>query len=126
MTNGPELTAGFAELIGMRLREPGHVSLVLGPVHLNSIGRMLGPVGLTMVDYAMAGLMLDSLAPGEAAATVSITTNFIAGAASGEVHCRAAIDRRATNIAALSARVEHEDGRLLITALGTFAARPAG
>jgi acyl-coenzyme A thioesterase PaaI-like protein len=126
MTPSQELTAGFAELLGMRLREPGHVSLILGPMHLNSIGRMLGPVGLAMIDYAMAGLMLDSLAPGEAAATVNITTNFVAGADTGEVHCRAAIDRRATNTAALSARVEHEDGRLLITALGTFAVRPAG
>jgi uncharacterized protein (TIGR00369 family) len=123
MRSDQQLTREFADLLGLHLHEPGLVSLTLAPMHLNSIGIMLGPVGFAMVDYAMAGLMLHSLAPDEAAATLNIATNFVAGASTGKVYCRATTDRRARTTASLSARIEHEDGRLLVTAIGTFAIR---
>jgi acyl-coenzyme A thioesterase PaaI-like protein len=56
----------------------------------------------------------------ERIATISISINYLQTATEGEVVCRTTLDRRNRSVGALSSQVTHEDGRLLVTAIGTY------
>jgi uncharacterized protein (TIGR00369 family) len=110
----------FAKGLGLRF-EADAVRLAIRPDLINDGGMFLGPVSFALVDYAMTAELLRAKAAQERIATTHIAINFLASASAGEVTCRATLDRRARRVAFLSARVEHEDGRVLATAIGTFA-----
>jgi acyl-coenzyme A thioesterase PaaI-like protein len=114
----------FAEFIGLRREAPGVTSLTITPSLLNGAGLLVGPVGFALIDYSMASALWEHRNDGEMIATINIALNFIQGAAAGEIRCVSRLDRRNRFVAALSSEVRHEDGRLLITALGSFAIRP--
>jgi uncharacterized protein (TIGR00369 family) len=126
--SGPHDDDDLARFIGLRLTAAGEARLTVRPELVNSIGKLLGPVAFALVDYAMGSVVWDGLEPGRAAATVNIAINFLDSADAGEVVCTAAVDRRGARLASTSAQVRHgDDGRLLMTAVGTFAAtRPSG
>jgi acyl-CoA thioesterase len=113
----------FAEFIGLRRDGPGVTRLKVRPELLNGAGLLLGPVGFALVDYSMASALWEHRNPGELIATINVSLNFIQSVSEGEIICRSTLDRRNRHAAALSSRVHHEDGRLLITAVGSFAIR---
>ena len=47
--------------------------------------------------------------------------NHIRTATEGEIVCRTVLDRRNRTTAVLRSEVHHEDGRLLVTAIGSYA-----
>ena len=52
-------------------------------------------------------------------------TNYIQTATEGEIVCRTVLDRRNRTTAALRSQVHHEDGRMLVTAIGSYTIFPA-
>lgn len=118
---GPRAGGPYADHLGLRWTGPSEARLTIRPDLVNDIGRLLGPVGFALVDYAMGAAVWNELDDGETAATVNVALNFLDTATEGEVVCRARLDRRTRRAAATSAEVHHEDGRLLITAIGGFA-----
>ena len=111
----------FAAFLGLRWDGPDTVRLTIRPELLNSAGRLLGPVGFALVDYGMAAALYETTGPGESMATTGISINYVATATEGDVICRARLDHRGRRAAFLSSEVRHEGGRLLATAIGTFA-----
>jgi len=111
----------FADSIGLKRDGPGVARLTIKPSLLNGGGLLLGPVGFALIDFSMASALWSHRNPGERIATISISLNFIQSAHDGEVTCESQLDRRNRHTAALTSRVCHEDGRLLMTALGSFA-----
>jgi len=114
----------FADFIGLRRDGPGVTRLTVTPHLVNGAGLLLGPVGFALVDYSMASALWEHRNPGELIATINVSLNFLQSAADGEIVCHSTLDRRNRYAAALSSQVHHEDGRLLITAVGSFAIRP--
>ncbi len=113
----------FADLIGLRREAPGITSLTITPALLNGAGLLVGPVGFALIDYSMASALWQHRNEGEMIATINIALNFIQSASDGEIRCLSRLDRRNRFAAALTSEVRHEDGRLLITAVGSFAIR---
>jgi acyl-CoA thioesterase len=111
----------FSSFLGLRWEDSSTIRLTIRPELLNSVGRLLGPVGFALVDYAMASALYGTLEVGESMATTNISINFLTSADSGDVVCRTRVDRRGRRAAFLSASLEHESGRVLATAIGTFA-----
>jgi uncharacterized protein (TIGR00369 family) len=112
----------FAEFLGLRWDGADAVRLTIRPPLLNSVGRLLGPVGFALVDYSMAAALWETTAAGESIATTNISINFVATAREGDVVCRSSIDHRGRRAAFLRSELRHEEsGRLLATAIGTFA-----
>jgi uncharacterized protein (TIGR00369 family) len=114
----------FAEFIGLRRVAPGVTTLTVGPKLLNGGGLLLGPVGFALVDFSMASALWEQRKPNERIATINVSINFIQSADEGDLVCHARVDRRNRNTAALTGEVVDNSGRLLITAVGSFAIRP--
>jgi uncharacterized protein (TIGR00369 family) len=124
---GPHEAEPFARWAGLRLGPTGTVAVTLRPELINSVGLMLGPVAFALVDYAMSDVVWATLDRDlTAAVTVSATINYLDSCAEGVVTCTAQLDRRGGRVAGTSARVHAPDGRLLATALGTFAIVTSG
>lgn len=117
----PFETDPFSAFLGLRWEDSSTIRLTIRPELLNSVGRLLGPVGFAMVDYGMASALFGTLQDGESMATTNISINFLASADSGDVVCRTRVDRRGRRAGFLSSSLEHESGRVLATAIGTFA-----
>jgi acyl-coenzyme A thioesterase PaaI-like protein len=60
----------------------------------------------------------------ERIATISISINYIQTATEGELVCRTLLDRRNRSNAVMRSEVSHEDGRLLVTAIGSYTIFP--
>jgi uncharacterized protein (TIGR00369 family) len=119
--SGPSDAESYARYLGLRLTAPGEARLAVRPELVNPVGRLLGPVGFALVDYAMADVVWRGLEPGRVAVTVSVGINFLAGCDEGEVIALARLDRRGGSMAFAAADVRDGDGRLLVTATGAFA-----
>jgi uncharacterized protein (TIGR00369 family) len=110
----------LGNFIGLRHTGPGVAKLTIRPDLVNGGGMLIGPVGFALVDYTMGSLLWSQCDENEWIATINIAVNYIQSAAEGEVECRTALDRRNRHIAVMRSQVHHEDGRLLITAVGSF------
>jgi uncharacterized protein (TIGR00369 family) len=119
--NGPQDDDPYARHLGLQITAPGVVRLTVRAELVNSVGTLLGPVGFAVVDYAMGNIVWSGLEEGKLAVTVNVAINYLAGCNGGQVTCTAQLDRRGRRVAATSARVESDTGRLLMTAVGTFA-----
>ena len=109
--------AGF---FGFRFEGPGVISLTIRPELINLAGILSGAVSYAMVDYAMGSALWAQRNEDEGIATLSISVNYLQTAIEGDIVCRATVDRRNRTAATLRATVESEDGRLLLTAIGSF------
>ncbi len=78
-----------------------------------------------MVDYAMGSALWSERSGDERIATINVAINYIQTAREGELVCTAHVDRRNDRIAVLRAEVAHEDGRLIATAVGSYAIFPS-
>jgi acyl-CoA thioesterase len=122
---GPRGGCAFAEFLGLRWDAPDAVRLSIRPELVNDVGRLLGPVVFSLADYGMGAVVWEGLNDDEVCATVNVAINFVDSAAEGDVVCRSRVDRRTRRAAATSCEIRHADGRLLATAIGSFAVIPA-
>jgi uncharacterized protein (TIGR00369 family) len=122
----PEPTGidGFSNWLGIRWDSHDRVRLTIRDELINPAGLLSGPVAYAMLDYCMGSTLWKSRQKGERIATIGISINYVQTAREGDVLCKCTLDRRNDRIAVLSGRVEHEDGRLLATAIGSFAIFP--
>jgi uncharacterized protein (TIGR00369 family) len=124
-TEGPGAFDGVTSFIGMRWEDPQTVRLEIRPELINRGGLLSGVVTYALVDYCMGSTLWVQTSEQEHIATISISVNYIQTAVEGEIVCRTILDRRNRSTAVLSSQVHHEDGRLLVTAIGSYAIFPA-
>ena len=108
----------------MRWVAHDRVRLTIRPELINGAGLLSGPVAYAMVDYSMGSTLWQERSEDEAVATIGISINYVQTARSGDVVCETRLDRRNDRVAVLRSEVRHEDGRLLATAIGSFAIFP--
>jgi acyl-coenzyme A thioesterase PaaI-like protein len=122
---GPRALDGITRFIGMRWDDPETVRLQIRPELINRGGLLSGVVTYAMVDYCMGSTLWAHTTPEERIATISISINYIQTATEGEIVCRTVLDRRNRRIGILRSEISHEDGRLLVTAIGSYSIFPA-
>jgi acyl-coenzyme A thioesterase PaaI-like protein len=112
---------GVSGFMGIRWEDPQTVRLTIRPDLINAGGLLSGVVAYAMVDYCMGSTLWAQTAPEERIATISISINYVATATQGELVCRTTLDRRNRSNAVMKSEVRDEDGRLLVTAIGSYA-----
>lgn len=115
---------GVSRWLGIRWEAPDRVRLTIRDELINPAGLLSGPVAYAMIDYCMGSTLWGARESGERIATIGLSINYVQTARAGDVICTSTLDRRNDRIAVLSSRVEHESGRLLATAIGSFAIFP--
>jgi len=110
----------LTEFLGFRFEAPGIIRVTIGPKHINGAGILSGAVTYAMVDYAMGSALWAQRNEDEGIATLSISVNYLQTAIAGNIVCDAVVDRRNRTAATLRATVEADDGRLLLTAIGSY------
>jgi len=116
---------GITDFIGLRWDDPETVRLSIRPDLINRGGLLSGVVTFAMVDYCMGSTLWAQTTAEERIATISISVNYIQTAVEGEIVCRTSLDRRNRRTAVMRSEVHHEDGRLLVTAIGSYSIFPA-
>lgn len=124
-SGGPAALDGVTRFMGMRWDDPDTVRLAIRPELINSGGLLSGVVTYALVDYGMGAALWAHTTELEHIATINIALNYIETATEGEIVCRTSLDRRNRSTAVLRSEVFHEDGRLLVTAVGSYAIFPA-
>ena len=104
----------------MRWDDPQTVRLEIRPELMNNGGLLSGVVTYALVDYCMGSTLWAQTTEQERIATISIAINYIQTATEGEIVCRTILDRRNRTTAVMRSEVRHEDGRLLVTAIGSY------
>jgi uncharacterized protein (TIGR00369 family) len=112
---------GVSSFMGIRWEDPQTVRLQIRPELINAGGLLSGVVTYAMVDYCMGSTLWAQTTEEERIATISISINYIQTATEGEIVCRTELDRRNRSNAVMKSHVEAEDGRLLVTAIGSYA-----
>jgi acyl-coenzyme A thioesterase PaaI-like protein len=112
---------GVSGFMGLRWEDPETLRLTIRPDLINAGGLLSGVVTYAMVDYCMGSTLWAQTAREERIATISISINYIQTATEGELVCRTILDRRNRSNAVMRSEVRHEDGRLLVTAIGSYA-----
>ena len=121
----PGAVDGVTAFMGLRWESPETVRLEIRPDLINEGGLLSGVVTYALVDYCMGSTLWAQTSEEESIATVSISINYIQTATEGELVCRTVLDRRNRTTAVLRSEVQHEDGRLLVPAIGSYAIFPA-
>jgi uncharacterized protein (TIGR00369 family) len=121
---GPGAIDGVTDFMGMRWEDPQTVRLTIRPELINAGGLLSGVVTYALVDYCMGSTLWVQTSAEEAIATISISVNYIQTAVEGEIICRTTLDRRNRRTAVMRSEVRHEDGRLLVTAIGSYTIFP--
>jgi uncharacterized protein (TIGR00369 family) len=120
----PKAIDGLSGWLGLRWETAQRMRLTIRPELINPAGLLAGPVAYAMVDYSMGSTLWQELAEGERIATIGISINYVQTAREGDVICETRLDRRNDRVAIMQSEVRHEDGRLLATAIGSFAIFP--
>jgi uncharacterized protein (TIGR00369 family) len=110
--------------LGLRWDAAERVRVTIRPELINPAGLLAGPVAYAMVDYSMGSTLWQDLTEGERIATIGISINYVQTAREGDVICETTLDRRNDRVAIMRSEVRHEQGRLLATAIGSFAIFP--
>ena len=121
---GPRAMDGITAFIGMHWEDPQTVRLEIRPELINRGGLLSGVVTYALVDYCMGSTLLAQTTREERIATISISINYIQTATEGEIVCRSVLDRRNRTIGIMKSEVHHVDGRLLVTAVGSYSIFP--
>jgi uncharacterized protein (TIGR00369 family) len=122
--DGPRSLDGITSFIGMRWDDPQTVRLEIRPELINRGGLLSGVVSYALVDYCMGSTLWAQTTEDERIATISISVNYIQTATEGEIVCRTTLDRRNRRTAVMRSEVHHQDGRLLVTAIGSYSIFP--
>ena len=115
---------GVSRFFGLRWERADTVRLTIRPDLINAGGLLSGVAAYALVDYCMGSTLWTETTDDEAIATVNISINYVQTATEGEVVCTTTLDRRNRRLAVLSSKVHADDGRLLATAIGSFAIFP--
>ena len=121
---GPGSLDGVSGFMGMRWKDPQTVSLKIRPELINAGGLLSGVVTYALVDYCMGSTLWAQTTEQERIATINISINYVQTAVEGEIVCRTTLDRRNRRAAVMRSEVRHEDGRLLVTAIGSYTIFP--
>jgi uncharacterized protein (TIGR00369 family) len=121
----PGALDGVTRFIGMRWDDPQTVRLQIRPELINRGGLLSGVVTYALVDYCMGSTLWVQTTDEERIATINISINYLQTAIEGEIICRTVLDRRNRTIGIMKSEVRHEDGRLLVTATGSYSIFPA-
>jgi uncharacterized protein (TIGR00369 family) len=124
-SSGPRSFDGVTTFMGMRWEDPETVRLQIRPELINNGGLLSGVVTFALVDYCMGSTLWVQTTEDEHIATINISINYIQTAIEGEIVCRTMLDRRNRSSAVMRSEVRHEDGRLLVTAIGSYTIFPA-
>lgn len=116
---------GVSGFMGMRWDSADTVRLDIRPELINAGGLLSGVVTYALVDYCMGSTLWPHTNEQEHIATLNISINYIQTATAGEIVCKTELDRRNRTNAVMRSEVRHEDGRLLVTAIGSYAIFPA-
>jgi uncharacterized protein (TIGR00369 family) len=116
---------GVSRFMGMRWDSADTVRLAIRPELINAAGLLSGVVTYALVDYCMGSTLWPQTTEDEHIATLNISINYIQTATEGEIVCTTELDRRNRTNAVMRSEVRHEDGRLLVTAIGSYAIFPA-
>jgi acyl-coenzyme A thioesterase PaaI-like protein len=111
---------GVSGFMGLRWDDPQTVRLQIRPELINAGGLLSGVVTYAMVDYCMGSTLWVHTTAEERIATISISINYVQTAVEGELVCRSVLDRRNRTNAVMRSEISHEDGRLLVTAIGSY------
>jgi acyl-coenzyme A thioesterase PaaI-like protein len=117
---GPRSLDGITGFIGMRWEDAETVRVRIRPELINRGGLLSGVVTYAMVDYCMGSTLWVQTTEEERIATISISINYIQTATEGEIVCRTELDRRNRTIGILKSAIHADDGRLLVTAVGSY------
>ncbi|MFL5870230.1 MAG: PaaI family thioesterase [Solirubrobacterales bacterium] len=117
---------GLTRWLGLRWEAADTIRLTIRPELINPAGLLAGPVAYAMVDYSMGSVLWQARRSGERIATIGISINYVQTARDGDIVCRSTLDRRNDRVAILQSEVRHDDGRLLATAIASFAIFPRG
>jgi uncharacterized protein (TIGR00369 family) len=120
---GPRALDGVSAFMGLRWDDPQTVRMQIRPELINGGGLLSGVATYAMVDYSMGSTLWAQTTEEERIATISISINYIQTATEGEVICKTELDRRNRSIGILKSTVHAEDGRLLVTAIGSYSIR---
>jgi uncharacterized protein (TIGR00369 family) len=121
---GPRSLDDVTTFMGMRWDDPETVRLTIRPELINNGGLLSGVVTYALVDYCMGSTLWAQTTEQERIATINIAINYLQTATEGEIVCRTTLDRRNRTIAVLRSEVRHEDGRLMVTAIGSYSIFP--
>jgi uncharacterized protein (TIGR00369 family) len=122
--HSPGAIDGVTRFMGMRWEDPQTVRLAIRPELINAGGLLSGVVTYALVDYCMGSTLWVQTTAQEGIATINISINYIQTATEGEIVCRSTLDRRNRSSAVMRSEVSHEDGRLLVTAIGSYTMFP--
>ena len=114
-----------SRFFGIRWDSPGSSRLRIRPELINAGGLLSGVATYALVDYTMGSVLWAETSDDEAIATINIAINYVQTATEGDLVCHSTVDRRNRRVAVLRSEVHHEDGRLLVTAIGSYAIFPA-
>jgi acyl-CoA thioesterase len=121
---GPGAIDGVTGFMGMRWEDAQTVRLTIRPELINAGGLLSGVVTYALVDYCMGSTLWAQTTPEESIATINISINYIQTAVEGDIICRTTLDRRNRRTAVMRSEVRHEDGRLLVSAIGSYTIFP--
>jgi uncharacterized protein (TIGR00369 family) len=123
--NGPRSLDGVSSFFGMVWEDPQTIRLRIRPELINNGGLLSGVATYALVDYCMGSTLWVQTTAEEHIATISIAINYLQTATEGEIVCTTVLDRRNRTIGIMKSEVRHEDGRLLVTATGSYSIFPA-
>jgi uncharacterized protein (TIGR00369 family) len=109
---------------GIHWEGPELARLTITPELINAGGLLSGVATYALVDYTMGSALWAQTSDEEAIATMNIAINYVQTATEGDVVCETKVDRRNRTSAVLRSEVRHEDGRLMATAIGSYAIFP--
>ena len=112
---------GVSAFFGMRWESHERIRMTIRPELINAGGMLSGAATYALVDYCMGSALWRDTAEDERIATINIAINYLATATEGDVVCTSSVDRRNRSVGVMRSEVHHEDGRLLATAMGSFA-----
>jgi uncharacterized protein (TIGR00369 family) len=115
---------GVSEWFGIRWEHRNVTRMTIRPELINAGGMLSGVATYALVDYTMGSTLWAETTDDEGIATVNIAINYVQTATEGDVTCTTELDRRNRSAATMRSEVRHEDGRLMATAIGSYAIFP--
>jgi uncharacterized protein (TIGR00369 family) len=115
---------GVSGFMGIMWDDPNTARLRIRPELINAGGLLSGVVTYALIDYTMGSTLWAETSDEESIATINIAINYVQSATEGEILCKTVLDRRNRTNAVMRSEVHHEDGRLMATAVGSYAIFP--
>lgn len=120
-----EIEHPFGDLIGLEISEAKDgcsiARLQVVPSHMNAHGVVHGAVLFALSDTSMGAAVKSLLGPGETCATIELQIRFFAPVREGSLTAATEAVSRGRRVMQLESRITDASGRLVATAMGSFA-----